>query len=158
MEWLSTACLAICVVPIFSMARRWSGSSQAALWLALAWLLYFPMHYLDIAIDLKTLRPSCYGLPALFWGIDLAERRRLKSAGVCFLIALLTQEDFALITGDIGLVLWVLRWRLLQPLPARKRRRNGRRVRRAAWLELSFTQHGVRKCRCDGAADGFGIF
>lgn len=111
MEWLSTACLAICVVPIFSIARCWSGSARAAMWLGLAWLLFFPMHYLDIAIDLKTLRPSCYGLPALFWGIDLAERRRLKSASVCFLIVLLTQEDFALITGGIGLVLWALRWR-----------------------------------------------
>jgi len=115
LEWISTACLAICVVPIFSMARRWSGSPQAAMWLALAWLLYFPMHYLDIAIDLKTLRPSCYGLPALFWGIDLAERRRLKWATVCFLVALLTQEDFALITGGIGLVLWMLRWRTADP-------------------------------------------
>lgn len=111
LEWLSTACLALCVVPIFSLARRWSGCSRAAFWLALAWLLYFPMHYLDIAIDLKTLRPSCYGLPALFWGIDFAERRRLKSASACFLIALLTQEDFALITGGIGLVLWLLRLR-----------------------------------------------
>jgi len=138
LEWLSTACLAICVVPIFSMARRWSGSSQAALWLALAWLLYFPMHYLDIAIDLKTLRPSCYGLPALFWGIDLAERRRLKSAGVCFLIALLTQEDFALITGGIGLVLWVLRWRTAElDQRAIARWSAGLAVASAAWVLLA---------------------
>ena len=138
LEWLSTACLAICVVPIFSMARRWSGSAQAALWLALAWLLYFPMHYLDIAIDLKTLRPSCYGLPALFWGIDLAERRRLKSAGVCFLIALLTQEDFALITGGIGLVLWVLRWRTAElDQRAIARWSAGLAVASAAWVLLA---------------------
>jgi len=138
LEWLSTACLAICVVPIFSMARRWSGSSQAALWLALAWLLYFPMHYLDIAIDLKTLRPSCYGLPALFWGIDLAERRRLKSASVCFLIALLTQEDFALITGGIGLVLWVLRWRTAElDQRAIARWSAGLAVASAAWVLLA---------------------
>jgi len=138
LEWLSTACLALCVVPIFSLARRWSGSSRAARWLALAWLLYFPMHYLDIAIDLKTLRPSCYGLPALFWGIDFAERRRLKSAAGCFLIALLTQEDFALITGGIGLVMWALRWRNADPdQRAIARWSAGLAVASVAWVLLA---------------------
>lgn len=78
------------------------------MWLSLAWLLFFPMHFLDIAIDLKTLRPSCYGLPFLFWGIDFAERRRLVSSSVCFLIALTTQEDFALVIGSIGAVLFLI--------------------------------------------------
>ena len=31
-------------------------------------------------------------------------------------------------------------------------------MRNAPWLELSFTQYRVRKCRRDGAADDFGIF
>ena len=108
MELVASCSLAICVVPIFSMAKRHSGSSRAAMWLALAWLLFFPMHYLDIAIDLKTLRPSCYGLPFLFWGIDFAERRRLIWSSVCFLIALTTQEDFALVVGAIGAVLFLI--------------------------------------------------
>lgn len=107
MELIASSSLAICVVPIFSIAKRHSGSSKAAMWLALAWLLFFPMHFLDIAIDLKTLRPSCYGLPFLFWGIDFAERRRLVFSSLCFLIALTTQEDFALVVGSIGAVLFL---------------------------------------------------
>ncbi len=107
MELMASSSLAVCAVPVFSIAKRHSGSSKAAMWLALAWLLFFPMHFLDIAIDLKTLRPSCYGLPFLFWGIDFAERRRLVVSSLCFLIALTTQEDFALVVGSIGAVLFL---------------------------------------------------
>lgn len=107
MELAASSCLALCAVPIYSIARRHSGSSRAAMWVALAWLFYFPMHYLDIAIDLKTLRPSCYGMPFLFWGIDLAERRGFRRSSLCLLIALSTQEDFALIVGPIGFCLFL---------------------------------------------------
>lgn len=107
MELAASVSLALCVIPIHSIARRHTGCSRAGMWLGLAWLMYFPMHFLDIAIDLKTLRPSCYGMPFLFWGIDLAERRSLKAATVCLAIALSTQEDFALIIGPIGLVLYM---------------------------------------------------
>jgi uncharacterized membrane protein len=107
MEACASFSLAICAIPVFSIARRHSGSSRAAMWLALAWLLFFPMHYLDIAIDLKTLRPSCYGMPFLFWGIDFAEQRKLWRSSLFFLIALSTQEDFALVVGSIGLVLFL---------------------------------------------------
>ncbi|MFO1001939.1 MAG: DUF2079 domain-containing protein [Planctomycetaceae bacterium] len=107
MEACASFSLAICAIPVFSITRRHSGSSRAAMWLALAWLLFFPMHYLDIAIDLKTLRPSCYGMPFLFWGIDFAERRRTGLSSLCFLIALSTQEDFALVVGSIGFVLFL---------------------------------------------------
>lgn len=107
MELCASFSLAICAIPLFSIARRHSGSSRAAMWLALTWLMFFPMHYLDIAIDLKTLRPSCYGMPFLFWGIDFAERRRLWLSSIFFLIALSTQEDFALVVGSIGLVLFL---------------------------------------------------
>ncbi len=107
MEACASFSLAICAMPIFSIARRHSGNSRAAMWLALAWLFFFPMHYLDIAIDLKTLRPSCYGMPFLFWGIDFAERRRLGLSSLFFLIALSTQEDFALVVGSIGIVLFL---------------------------------------------------
>ena len=107
MELAESVALGICVVPIYSMAVRYSGSRAAGMWLGLTWLLFFPMHFLDIAIDLKTLRPGCYGLPFLFWGIDLAERRRLWGATICLLVALSAQEDFALIIGPVGFVLWL---------------------------------------------------
>lgn len=111
MELCASSCLALCCLPIYSMVLRHSRSPRAAMWMALAWLVYFPMHYLDIAIDLKTLRPSCYGLPFLFWGIDLGERGKWKRSAACLLIALLTQEDFALITGSIGLVFVLVKWK-----------------------------------------------
>ena len=126
MELVASCSLAICVVPIFSMTKRHSGSSRAAMWLSLAWLLYFPMHYLDIAIDLKTLRPSCYGLPFLFWGIDFAERRRLISSSVCFLIALTTQEDFALVVGSIGAVFFLIARRNAKIAPSTEAKRLAR--------------------------------
>ena len=107
MEACASFSLAICAIPVFSIACRHSGSPRAAMWLALGWLLFFPMHYLDIAIDLKTLRPSCYGMPFLFWGIDFAERRKLWRSSFFLLIALSTQEDFALVVGSIGLVLFL---------------------------------------------------
>lgn len=108
MELLASLSLAICAIPIFSIALRHSGNPRAAMWLALAWLFFFPMHYLDIAIDIKTLRPSCYGLPFLFWGIDSAERQKLLRSSICFLIALSAQEDFSLVVGATGLVLYLV--------------------------------------------------
>jgi len=120
MELVASSSLAICVIPIYSIALRHSGNSRAAMWLALAWLCYFPMHYLDIAIDLKTLRPSCYGLPFLFWAIDLAERRKRVSASLCLLVALSTQEDFSLIVGSIGFVLFLVTWK--EPKTAERQR------------------------------------
>lgn len=107
MEACASFSLAICAIPVFSIACRHSGNPRAAMWLALAWLFFFPMHYLDIAIDLKTLRPSCYGMPFLFWAIDFAERRKLWQSSLFFLIALSTQEDFSLVVGSIGIVLFL---------------------------------------------------
>ena len=112
LEWTSTACLAACSFPIYSLTLRHSGCRTAATWLALAWLLYNPMHFLDIAIDLKTLRPSCYGLLALFLAIDFAEQKRRLIASLCFILALLTQEDFALITGPVGIALAIAQLQL----------------------------------------------
>ena len=126
LELVASCSLAICVVPIFSMTKRHSGSSRAAMWLSLAWLLFFPMHFLDIAIDLKTLRPSCYGLPFLFWGIDFAERRRIISSSVCFLIALTAQEDFALVVGSIGAVFFLIARQNSEAIPADEAKRFAR--------------------------------
>lgn len=106
LELAESLALGVCVIPIYSIARRHSGSAVAAAWLGAAWLLFYPMHFLDIAIDLKTLRPGCYGLPFLLWGIDLGERHRLTAASLCLIIAASAQEDFALIIGPVGFVLW----------------------------------------------------
>jgi len=108
LEWFASACLAASAFPIYSITLRHTGCRRAAFWLGLAWLLFTPMHFLDIAIDLKTLRPSCYGLFALFLFIDQAERGNRVRAALCCLLAMLTQEDFALITGSISAVFFLL--------------------------------------------------
>lgn len=108
LEWFASACLAASVWPIYCIALRHTGCRRTAFLMGLTWLFFTPMHFLDIAIDLKTLRPSCYGVFALFLFIDQAERGNRLNALLCCLLALMTQEDFALITGGISCVLWLL--------------------------------------------------
>jgi hypothetical protein len=82
LEWFASACLAASVWPIYCITLRHTGCRRTGLLMGLAWLFYTPMHFLDIAIDLKTLRPSCYGVFALLLFIDHAERgnRLLRTA------------------------------------------------------------------------------
>lgn len=110
LELSESLALASGAIPISWMARRWSGSTISALCLALAYLLYSPLQFLDIAIDLKTFRPICYGVPAILFALDQLERGRVKSTIVLFIIALAAKEDFALIMGPLGL------WLAAQPL------------------------------------------
>jgi uncharacterized membrane protein len=104
LELAESFALGICVVPIYSMAVRSSDNRKAAMWLCLLWLCYVPMHFLDIAIDFKTLRPICFGLPFLFFAIDLAEQRRLAASAACLLMTLTAKEDFALVIAPLALV------------------------------------------------------
>jgi len=106
MELSESAVLALGAIPVLSIARRHGRSEFAALLVALAYLLYFPMQYLDIAIDLKTFRPSAFGIPALLWMIDSAERRRWGWMSLCVALALACQEDFAVAIAPFGV--WLL--------------------------------------------------
>jgi len=83
----------------------------AAVWVGLAWLFYYPMHFLDIAIDQKTFRPLALGLPFLVTMIELLARRRYVSASICLLLALSAKEDVALICGPLLLVIAWSGWR-----------------------------------------------
>lgn len=111
LELSESVALASCVVPIYFGVLRRTGDSRVAMWLAMAWLFYFPMHFLDIAIDQKTFRPLSLGLPFLFWLIEFCERRRYVLATICLAIALSAKEDVALITGPLMLVMAMLTWR-----------------------------------------------
>ncbi|MDG1895892.1 MAG: DUF2079 domain-containing protein [Fuerstiella sp.] len=97
LELAESIALGSCAIPVFMMTRRHTGSQWAGVFMGLAWLAFFPMHYLDIAIDQKTFRPIALGLPFLFWTIDLFERRRYRSAAICLLLTLSAKEDYALI-------------------------------------------------------------
>ncbi|SFJ20889.1 DUF2079 domain-containing protein [Planctomicrobium piriforme] len=111
LEFSGSAALALGAIPVYSMARRHSGSTVAARLLALAYLLYFPLQFLDIAIDLKTFRPSAFGIPLLLWAIDLGERRRWGWMSLALALTLSCQEDFAVVIAPWGLWLLVDAWR-----------------------------------------------
>jgi uncharacterized membrane protein len=105
LELSESLALGVSAVPIFLIARRHTKAPLASALLGIAWLLYFPMHYLDIAIDFKTFRPMCFGIPAMLFGIDQWERRRFKTAWLLFIVALSAKEDFALVLAPLLLYL-----------------------------------------------------
>lgn len=105
LELAESVALASCAIPIYRLTVRRTNDGWAASLLGLAWLLYFPMHFLDIAIDQKTFRPIALGLPFLFWLIEFVEIKKYKSALVCLLLALSAKEDIALVTFPLLAVL-----------------------------------------------------
>jgi uncharacterized membrane protein len=105
MELCGSAILASGCIPVYWIARRHTGDKRAALWLAAAYLLYFPTQFLDIAIDLKTFRPNGLGIPILLFALDQLERRRYKTLCVLLLITLSAQEDYAIMLAPLGI--WI---------------------------------------------------
>ncbi len=105
LELCGSAILAAGSIPVYWMARRHTGSAQAGVWMAAGYLLYFPMQFLDIAIDLKTFRPNGFGIPILLFALDQLERGRYKSFGLLLLFTLCAQEDYALVLAPLGV--WI---------------------------------------------------
>ncbi|MCA9070724.1 MAG: DUF2079 domain-containing protein [Planctomycetaceae bacterium] len=105
MDFFESLALASGAFPIFWIARRHSNSAFLAALVALGYLFYFPMQFLDIAIDLKTFRPIAFGIPAVLYGLDQFERGRMKTAIVFWLVALSAKEDYAIILAPLGL--WI---------------------------------------------------
>jgi uncharacterized membrane protein len=102
MELCQSLALACGAFPVFWMARRHTGSTHAASLLAIAYLLYFPLHFLDISVDLKTFRPGSFGVPALLFALDQLERRRYMSFLALLLLTFSAQEDFAIVAAPLG--------------------------------------------------------
>lgn len=105
LELAESVALASCAIPIYRMANRKTGDPWVGAFLGMAWLLYFPMHFLDIAIDQKTFRPIALGLPFLFWMVEFTEVKRNSAALGCLILALSAKEDIALITFPLLSVL-----------------------------------------------------
>jgi uncharacterized membrane protein len=105
LELAESMALASGAIPVFWIAKRWSASARCATCLAVCYLLYPPLQFLDIAIDLKTFRPMSFGIPAMLFAFDQFERGRLKTTLALFVLALTAKEDFALILGPFGV--WV---------------------------------------------------
>lgn len=105
LEFCETLALASGAIAVCWIARRHTGSSRAAGLLAIAYLFYFPLHYLDIEIDFKTFRPICFGVPAVLFALDQWERGRLRTMLFLLAIALSAKEDYAMILAPLGL--WI---------------------------------------------------
>lgn len=102
LELCGSVALAAGALPTYWLARRHTQSATAGLWLGLAYLLAAPMQFLDIAIDLKTFRPTSFVIPLMLFALDQMERRRWKTTVVLLAVTLSAQEDLALIVGPLG--------------------------------------------------------
>ncbi len=102
LELCESVTLASGAIAVFWLARRHTGSVNAAGLLACAYLFYFPLQFLDISIDLKTFRPISFGVPLMLFAIDQMERRRYRSMLVLLLLALSAKEDYAVIIAVLG--------------------------------------------------------
>jgi uncharacterized membrane protein len=127
LELLESSALALGAVPLFWMVRRHSGSDRTAIATAVAYLLYTPMQFLDIEIDLKTFRPEAFGIPLLLLTLDQLDRRNIRGLLIGILFTLTVKEDYALVFGPLGL------WIIAHELWSATRRSVDRDIRRR-WL------------------------
>jgi uncharacterized membrane protein len=102
LELCQSAALALAAWPVFLIARRHTGSPHVGVLMAIAYLCYVPMQYIDISIDLKTFRPTALGIGPLLMAIDTLERGRYRQMSLWMLLALSAQEDFAIPIGCLG--------------------------------------------------------
>ncbi len=103
LELSETVALALGAIPTYLIARRRSGISKGALLVACAYLLYFPVHFLDVSIDLKTFRPITFGVPLMLWAINAMEQKHWKQMIIAFVLALACKEDYAIVVAPLGL-------------------------------------------------------
>jgi uncharacterized membrane protein len=93
--------LASGAVAIYFLARG-TAWPQVGVPLAIAYLLYFPLQYLNLEMSWKTFRPEAFGVPLLLWGLMALERRRFGWMSFFFLAAISSKEDFGITTACIG--------------------------------------------------------
>ncbi len=103
MELAQTLGIAALVFPLYSITKRHTGSPMLAAGLAALALLAFPIHYLDIAIDGKTFRPTAFGFAIVLAAIDAFEARAWRRLAFWVVLTLTIQEDFSLVLGPLGL-------------------------------------------------------
>ncbi len=111
LELCETIALAAGAIPLYRMAVRHSGSTTAGKAIVAAYLCYFPLQFLDIAIDLKTLRPISFGVPVLLFALEAIEKKCWKTAVILLLLTLAAKEDYAIILGPLGLWIAYQQWR-----------------------------------------------
>ena len=130
LELCETLALALGAIPTFLIARRYSKSDTAATLLVCAYLFYFPLHYLDIAADLKTFRPISFGVPLMLWAINALEQKRWKQMVVAFLLALACKEDYAIVIAPLGLWAMWNEW-------SNSRKKSAQAEKKTYWIGIS---------------------
>ena len=110
MELCESTALALGAIPIFRMTRRSTGSARAGLLMSAAYLLYFPLHFLDIEIDLKTFRPESFCVPFFLFAFEALEEGRLRRTLILLAIALSAKEDYSIIIAPLGAWLAATAW------------------------------------------------
>ncbi|QDT92098.1 DUF2079 domain-containing protein [Gimesia algae] len=117
LELCETVALAAGAIPLYRMAVRHSSSTTAGKAMVAAYLCYFPLQFLDIAIDLKTFRPISFGVPVLLFALEALELKRWKTAAILLMLTLTAKEDFAIILGPLGLWIAWQQWCERKQLP-----------------------------------------
>lgn len=77
----------------------------AAIALSLAFLLYFPLQYLDIELGWKNFRPTTFGVPILLFAVVALESHRYRTFMFLLAMSLLVKEEYAIAVGGLGLYL-----------------------------------------------------
>jgi uncharacterized membrane protein len=126
LELCESLALAAGVLPVAWMTQRQTGSSRAAACAAAAYLLYFPLQFLDIEIDIKTFRPEAFGIPILLLTLDQLDRGHWRGCLIGMIGCLTVKEDYTLVLGPLGVWIAATAWLA----PARLRAEQGRRC----WL------------------------
>jgi uncharacterized membrane protein len=104
-----TAGLASGAIAVRGIARRVSGPGPAADWLAVAYLFYFPLQYLNLEVSLKTFRPENLGVPLLLFAVWALEARRWRTMLALLGLTLLCKEDYAIPVAMLGAFLLLRR-------------------------------------------------
>lgn len=111
LEFCESLALACGAFPVAWMTCRHTGSRSAAVSAAAAYLLYTPLQFLDIEIDLKTFRPEAFGIPLLLLTLDQWDRGRWKGFLLGLLACLTVKEDYAIIISPLGVWMGFTSWR-----------------------------------------------
>ncbi len=110
LELCESSALAIGAIPVFRMTLRSTGSARAACLMSAAYLLYSPLHFLDIEVDLKTFRPESFCVPFFLFAFDALESGRLRRCLVLFAFALSAKEDYSIIITPLGVWMAATSW------------------------------------------------
>ena len=137
LELLQSASLALGAIPVYRIAQRHTASRTAAVLMAIAYLLYFPMQYLDIAVTLKTFRPNSFEIPLLLCALNALELRRYRAFLAWLAMTLLCQEDAAMVIAPLGV------WIALRQAHGTNTQGCDEQRRRLVWLGLGLALFGT---------------